>query len=120
RHQSTNLVQMAHDAPRVLFLSAFLTTQGRLWWEFVRFSVVFVPVERWLGTYRWIAVFVAAHVGASTATTVAIWLAANHGTAGRDLLTPVDVGISYGLAGAAGVLVYRLPRPLSGLAAAGL
>jgi hypothetical protein len=120
RHQSTNLVQMAHDAPRVLLLSAFLTTQGRLWWEFVRFTAIFVPVERWLGTYRGVAVFIAGHVGASTATTVAIWIAANHGAAGRDLLTPVDVGISYGLAAAAGVLVYRLPRPLSAIVAVAL
>ena len=117
RHQSTNLVEMAHDAPRVLLLSAFVTTQGRLWREAVRFTLVFVPVERWLGTYRWLIVFAGAHVGASVATTLGIWLQATRGGAGRDLLTPIDVGISYGLAGAAGVLTYRLPRKL-GLAVA--
>jgi hypothetical protein len=113
RHESTNLVQMSHDAPRVLFTSAFLTDQGRLLVILIEFTIVFVPVERWLGTYRWLVVFIAGHVGATLATTIGIWLQARGGSAGRDILTPVDVGISYGLVAAAAVLTYRFRRPVA-------
>jgi rhomboid family protein len=110
RHQSTNLFQMSRDAPRVLVLSAFLLDNGRLLAQAIQFTIVLAPVERWIGTYRWLATFAAGHVGATLATTVGIWLQVREG-AGRSLIYPVDVGASYGVAAAAGVLVYRLRRP---------
>ena len=110
RHQSTNLLQMSRDAPRVLVLSAFLLDNGRLLGETIQFTVVLAPVERWIGTYRWLGVFAAGHVGATLATTVGIWLQVREG-ADRGLIYPVDVGASYGVAAAAGVLAYRLRRP---------
>ena len=112
RHQSTNLFQMSRDAPRVLVLSAFLLDNGRLLSEAALFTLVLAPVERWIGTYRWLATFAAGHVGATLATTIGIWLQVREG-AGRSLVYPVDVGVSYGLAAVAGVLVYRLRRPLA-------
>ena len=112
RHQSTNLFQMSRDAPRVLVLSAFLLDNGRLVTETVIFTLVLAPVERWIGTYRWIATFAAGHVGATLATTIGIWLQVREGAgAGRGLVYPVDVGVSYGVAAMAGVLAYRLRRP---------
>jgi rhomboid family protein len=110
RHQSTNLFQMSRDAPRVLVLSAFLLDNGRLVIEAIQFSLVLAPVERWIGTYRWLATFVAGHVGATLATTVGIWLQVREG-AGQSLIYPIDVGASYGVGAAAGVLAYRLRRP---------
>jgi hypothetical protein len=110
RHQSTNLLQMSRDAPRVLVLSAFLLDNGRLLVEAIQFSLVLAPVERWTGTYRWLATFAAGHVGATLATTVGIWLQVREG-AGRSLIYPIDVGASYGVAAAAGVLAYRFRRP---------
>jgi len=110
RHQSTNLFQMSRDAPRVLVLSAFLLDNGRLIGEAIQFTVVLAPVERWIGTYRWLATFAAGHIGATLATTVGIWLQVREG-AGRSLIYPIDVGASYGVAAAAGVLGYRLRRP---------
>jgi hypothetical protein len=110
RHQSTNLFQMSRDAPRVLVLSAFLLDNGRLLAEAAYFSLILAPVERWIGTYRWLATFAAGHVGATLATTVGIWLQVREG-AGRGLVYPVDVGVSYGVAAMAGILVYRLRRP---------
>jgi len=110
RHQSTNLFQMSRDAPRVLVLSAFLLDNGRLLVQAVYFTLVVAPVERWIGTYRWLATFAAGHVGATLATTVGIWLQVRQG-AERGLVYPVDVGVSYGVAAMAGVLVYRLRRP---------
>jgi hypothetical protein len=110
RQQSTNLVQMSRDAPRVLFLSAFVLDGGQIWRALVVFVLVLAPVERWIGSYRWVAVFAAGHVVATIVTTIAI--------GGRELSYVVDVGVSYGVAAVAGVLVYRLPRPASILAAA--
>src|SRR4051812_25176416 len=116
RHQSTNLFQMSRDAPRVLVLSAFLLDNGRLLMEAAMFTLVLAPVERWVGTYRWLATFAAGHVGATLATTVGIWLQVREEGAGRSLLYPVDVGVSYGVAAVAGVLVYRLRRPWARMA----
>jgi hypothetical protein len=118
RESSTNLVHMSRDAPRVLMLSMFLLGGGSLWRAFWFFALILAPVERWLGTYRWAAVFAAGHVGATLATTIAIWTQARAGVGGRELSYVVDVGVSYGIAAAAGVLVFRLPRLLSILAAA--
>jgi hypothetical protein len=75
---------------------------------------VLAPVERWIGTYRWLATFAAGHIGATLATTVGIWLQVREG-AGLSLIYPVDVGASYGVAAAAGVIAYRLRRPWSGV-----
>src|SRR5579872_228676 len=110
RHQSTNLFQMTRDAPRVLVLSAFLLDNGRLLVQAAYFTAIVAPVERWIGTYRWLATFAAGHVGATLATTVGIWLQVRQGTE-QGLVYPVDVGVSYGVVAMAGVLVYRLRRP---------
>ena len=120
RHESTNLVQMSRDAPRVLLLSAFVLDQGRVLVELAQFTLFMVPVERWIGTYRWLLVFSAGHVGATLATTIGIWLQVRSGAAGRALVYPVDVGVSYGLFAVAGVAVSRLPRPASTVCAGGL
>jgi hypothetical protein len=120
RQQSTNLFHMSTDAPRVLVLSAFLLDQGQLWKVFLVFTAVLVPLERWIGTYRWIVVFASGHIGATLATTVGIWMQVRTGVGGRELTYVVDVGVSYGLAAAAGVLVFRLPRPLSWVLGIGL
>ena len=109
RHQSTNLFQMTRDAPRVLVLSAFLLDNGRLLVQAAYFTFVVAPVERWIGTYRWLYTFAAGHIGATLATTIGIWLQVRQG-AERGLVYPVDVGVSYGVAAMAGVLVYRLRR----------
>ena len=61
------------------------------------FTLVMVPVERWIGTYRWLAVFAAGHIGATIATTVGIWLQVRSGTGASNLVYPIDVGVSYGL-----------------------
>ena len=120
RHESTNLFQMSRDAPRVLLLSAFVLDQGHILVQLAQFTVFLVPLERWIGTYRWLLVFAAGHVGATLATTIGIWLQVRSGAAGRALVYPVDVGVSYGLFAAAGVVVSRLPRPAFRVCAGGL
>jgi hypothetical protein len=120
RESSTNLVLMSRAAPRVLFLSAFLLDHGYLIVELVLFTVLMVPVERWIGTYRWLGVFAAGHIGATIATTIGIWLEVRSGATGRALVYPLDVGVSYGLVAVAAVLTKRLPRPLGALMTVGL
>ena len=83
RRQSTNLVEMTRAAPRVLFVSAFLTHHVSWWTQVASFALVMVPVERWIGTLRWLAVAAAGHVGASVFTTVMIWALVRHGSASR-------------------------------------
>ncbi|HEX2849861.1 MAG TPA: rhomboid-like protein, partial [Acidimicrobiales bacterium] len=92
RRESTNLLQMSRDAPRVLFLSAFLLDGGQLWREAITFNVVLCPLERWTGTYRWLAAIAAGHVGATIATTLGIWFEVRAGAAERAIVYPVDVG----------------------------
>ncbi|MGE0880425.1 MAG: rhomboid-like protein [Acidimicrobiia bacterium] len=110
RRQSTNLVEMTRGAPRVLLVSAFLSYHVSWLSQAVLFAVVMVPVERWIGTGRWLLVVVTGHVGASVFTTVMIWALVRHGTASPSMVYPIDVGSSYALAAAAAVLVYRFGR----------
>jgi hypothetical protein len=110
RDQSTNLVRMTTDAPRVLFLSAFLLDSGNVIFEFAKVLLVLVPLERIVGTSRAVAVFAAGHVGATIVTTVGIWWQVRSGSAARGLVYPVDVGVSYGLMAGAGALVWCFRR----------
>lgn len=112
RSVSTNVVEMSRSAPRVLVLSAFVASSGNLLVFIVQFSIVHIPAERWLGTRRWLAVIVAGHIGASTITTVGIWLLLRTGHEDRALVYPIDVGVSYTLAAAGAALTYRWQRPL--------
>ena len=74
------------------------------------FALVSVPVEDWLGTARWLVVFLAGHVGATLLTALGIYAWTNNGAHDRHLLHTVDVGVSYGLYTIAAVLIYRLPN----------
>ena len=57
----------------MLFLSAFLLDGGRWITQVGLFSLVYGAVERWAGSWRWLAVVVVGHVGATLVTTVGIW-----------------------------------------------
>lgn len=113
--ESTNLHNMARVPLQVLIGSAFwfdtdttLTTV-----TFVLLLLVLAPVERWLGTGRWLLAVASGHVGATLITLVATVYAVRHGllAAGPASLTrAMDVGVSYVLLTAVGVFCYRLPR----------
>lgn len=123
RSVSTNVASMSRDAPRVLVLSAFVIQGGNLLGPLVLFLAIHAPTEAWLGTRRWLIIAAAGHIGASMITTFGIFGTLRFGHGSRHLVYPVDVGVSYTLAAAAGALVYRLPkwwRPLAVLGVAGL
>ena len=107
--QSTNLHHLTHDPVHVLVRSAFwLSDYDVLLWA-VLFLIVLAPAERWLGTARWIGVFVAGHVGATLLTAGGIWLAIRTGAVSHNLENVVDVGVSYGFGAVAALFTYRLP-----------
>ncbi len=110
-HQhSSNLHELTANPVKALIRSAFWLDQyALLAWTTV-LAVALAPVERWLGTTRWMVAFAAGHVGATIATAFAIWLAIRSGHASRSLETTVDVGVSYGFAAVAGIATWALDR----------
>ncbi len=120
RQLSTNLYQMGRSAGRVLLLSAFLLDGGRWWLQAAILTVFFVPVERVFGTSRWLITVLVGHVGATLVTTVGIWADARYNRAALSLTRTIDVGASYGLFAAAGLLTFAVRRPWKFVYAAGL
>jgi hypothetical protein len=110
-HQhSSNLYELARNPVKALVRSAFWLDEYVLLAWTATLAIVLAPVERWLGTLRWVVVFATGHVGATIATAAAIWLAIRSGHAPRSLETTVDVGVSYGFAAVAGILTWGLDR----------
>ncbi|MFC9788382.1 rhomboid-like protein [Rhodococcus sp. NPDC127528] len=111
---STNLHNMTHDPVQVLVVSAFWVDGASFpWLTVVEFLVVMVAAERWLGSGRWILVFVAGHVGATVVTVVGIAWALDHDLLPAKLAGTVDVGASYGFWAVAALLAFRFARPAS-------
>ncbi len=109
-HQhSSNLHELAANPIRALVRSAFFLDHYGLLVVTAALAICLAPVERLLGTARWIVVFAAGHVGATIVTALAVWLAIRTGRASTDLETTVDVGVSYGFAAVAGVATWLLP-----------
>ncbi|WP_137724222.1 rhomboid-like protein [Prescottella subtropica] len=109
--RSTNLHHLREDPLRVLVTSLFWLSGGGWLGYVVLFNVFHVPVERWLGTWRWLAVVVIAHVGATYLSEGVLYWAIRVGQAPASAVNTLDVGVSYGLAGVTAVLAYRLVRP---------
>lgn len=111
-HVSTNLVELRGHPVRVLIASAlWIETPSGFAIYFVLFYLVHAPAERWLGTWRWVAVVATAHVGATLISQRAVRFGIHYDRLPRSLAHTVDIGVSYGLAGVVGVLTYRVPRP---------
>ena len=108
---STNLEQLRQNPVRVLIRSAFWADGYLLLAWLVLFALVLAPAERWLGTPRWLIVFVSGHVGATLATAAGLWVLIRWGMASSSLEGVVDVGVSYGFAAVAAVFSYRLAPP---------
>lgn len=107
---STNLRQLGR-APLVLVTSLFFTAGTSWLFYLATYSLFHAPAEHWLGTRRWLAVIVLAHVGATLLSQgwVAREIRARRLPASER--TASDYGVSYAQAGAAAVLVYRIPLP---------
>ncbi|MEU3857120.1 rhomboid-like protein [Streptomyces sp. NPDC028722] len=111
RHRSTNLHELARSPVRVLVVSA-LWIEGGNWVPYLFLYTVFhAPAERWLGTVRWLAVCVLAHVLASLVSEGVLLKAIREGIAPRSAFDTLDIGVSYALAGVIAVLGYRIAVP---------
>ena len=110
-HQhSSNLHELGTNPLKALVRSAFLLDDYAQLASTILLALVLAPVERWLGTARWLLVFAAGHAGATLATALAIWVAIRTGHASKNLETTVDVGVSYGFAAVGGILTWGLAR----------
>jgi Rieske Fe-S protein len=110
--ESTNLHNMSHAPVQVLLGSAFWVDTSPLitYLSFVALLLVMVPVERWLGTWRWLVTFVCGHLGATMATLLVTGYLLGHGLLHPSIANISDVGVSYGLFASAGILTYRFHR----------
>lgn len=110
RSRSTNLRHLMHDPLPSLVRSA-LWIDGDGWFLYaIAYATIHATVERWLGTARWLLVVVVAHVGATYISQSVLLWAIDTGRAPQSAINVIDIGVSYGLAGVAGILVYRLAR----------
>jgi hypothetical protein len=109
---STNLDELSHHPIKVLIASAFWTeTPSFLFWLVV-FVLFVAPVERWLGTLRWLAVVATAHVVATLVSEGAVAYLIHEGDLPHRTKHTIDIGVSYAVSGAVGVLTWYLARPL--------
>ncbi|MFE0101798.1 rhomboid-like protein [Streptomyces sp. NPDC059009] len=111
RQRSTNIHELSKNPVRVLVSSAFWIDGGGWLSYVVLYTAFHATVERWLGTWRWLAVAAGAHVAATLISEGVLLLAVRHGAAPASSVNTLDVGVSYALAGVVAVLTYRLPRP---------
>ncbi|MFJ4770306.1 rhomboid-like protein [Streptomyces uncialis] len=111
RRRSTNIHELSTHPVRVLISSA-LWIDGSSWLPYaVLYSLFHAPAERWLGTLRWLAVAVAAHVLATLVSEGALLWAIRHGLAPESSVNTLDIGVSYALAGVVAVLTYHIAPP---------
>jgi hypothetical protein len=107
---STNLANLRDHPPFVLAASAFIEPSPTQLWIVPVMVVVYGTLQRWLGRAAVVVTAVLGHVGATlfVATMLAAGIA--HGRLSLAVAEVTDVGVSYGLAAAAGLLAARVPR----------
>lgn len=111
RQRSTNIRELSDNPVRVLVASAMWIDGGH-WVPYAFLYTVFhAPAERWLGTVRWLAVCVAAHVLATLISEGALLKGIHDGIAPHSAVNTLDIGVSYALAGVITVLAYRIVTP---------
>ncbi|MFJ9735793.1 rhomboid-like protein [Streptomyces sp. NPDC101171] len=111
RQRSTNIHELSRNPVRVLITSAMWIDSGRWLPYAVLYTVFHAQAERWLGTLRWLAVCVAAHVLATLISELALLQAIHAGHAPPSAVNSLDIGVSYALAGVMAVLTYRIAKP---------
>ncbi|MBT2471982.1 hypothetical protein J7E97_30015 [Streptomyces sp. ISL-66] len=117
---SSNIHELARHPVRALLSSAFwIESPYSLPLYVVLFEVFQANVERWLGTLRWLFVIATGHITATLISQKLVQMAIEDHRAPRSMVHVVDIGVSYGLATAVGVLTYRLPGPWRWLYLAG-
>ncbi|BDM73384.1 hypothetical protein HEK616_68710 [Streptomyces nigrescens] len=109
---SSNIHELnEHPLPSLLISGFWIENPGSFLLYVVMFELVHANVERWTGSWRWLLIVGGAHVAATLASQELVLLAIEGHQLPRSMTHVVDIGVSYGLAAAAGVLTYRLRSP---------
>ncbi|MER6050502.1 rhomboid-like protein [Streptomyces sp. NPDC001793] len=109
---SSNIHELnEHPVPSLLISGFWIEQPGSFLLYVAMFELVHANVERWMGSWRWLLTVGAAHVAATLASQELVLLAIEGHRLPRSMTHVVDIGVSYGLAAAAGVLTYRLRPP---------
>ncbi|UQA97869.1 hypothetical protein K9S39_22180 [Streptomyces halobius] len=108
---SSNIHELnEHPLPSLLISGFWIERPASFLLYVVMFELLHANVERWLGTWRWLLTVAVAHVAATLISQELVLLAIEGHRLPRSMTHVVDIGVSYGLAAAAGVLTYRLRR----------
>jgi len=108
---STDLVNLRQRPLAVLFASAFVVSPVWGLWIVAPMVVAYGALQRWLGRASVIVVAVLGHVGATLFVATMEITEIAKGQVGFSIAGHPDVGVSFGLAAALGVLVVRVgPR----------
>lgn len=84
-------------------------------WELpvvIAYAFLLAPVERWLGTLRWLIVAITGHIVATLLVAMLISAAIAMGLSAGESTHGIDVGVSYAFGALAGIFSYRLRPPL--------
>ncbi|MFI9720905.1 rhomboid-like protein [Streptomyces sp. NPDC052396] len=118
---SSNIHELNQHPLQSLLISGFwIQNPSSFLLYAVLFELIHANVERWVGTLRWLWTVGVAHIAATLTSQKLLLLAIEDHRAPRAMRHVVDIGVSYGLAAAAGLLVHRFPRPWRRLALAGV
>ncbi|MGX1849118.1 rhomboid-like protein [Streptomyces sp. NPDC055299] len=109
---SSNIHELnEHPLPSLLISGFWIERPASFLLYVVMFELLHANVERWTGTTRWLLTVGGAHIAATLASQELVLLAIEGHRLPRSMTHVVDIGVSYGLAAAAGVLTYRLRPP---------
>lgn len=106
---STNLVNLRQRPLAVLFASPFVISPVSGLWIIAPMVVAYGELQRWLGRVSALVVGVLGHAGATLFVATMEVTSLTKGRVGLRIAVSPDVGVSYGLAAVAGVLVVRVP-----------
>jgi hypothetical protein len=105
---STNLVNLRQRPLAVLFVSPFVISPVSGLWLVAPMIVAYGELQRWLGRASALVVGVLGHVGATLFVATMEIMQLAKGRIGFSIAVSPDVGISYGLAAVAGIMVVRV------------
>lgn len=109
RHASTNLHNLAHGHLGTLLGSAFVVEAGPMWVWLPGLICLLAACETLFGSLRLIVAFAVGHIGATLLVAAGLAVAVESHWQAASVARAIDVGISYGAAGALGALTGAMP-----------
>ena len=111
RTASTNLDRLGRDPVSVVIVSAFWIEPNG--WRtvatlLIMSLVIFAPLEARIGTWRWVAVFAAGHIGSTLVVAAGLTIGIRAGRIDPAVSRTIDVGWSYGGMALVAALTFHL------------